>query len=64
MRNNDIKIQQIHDDRKKTLETRKTLEYRMKNKQYRKAKKESNRKIKKGDYRSSSNSPDPSESFE
>ena len=64
MFNNDIKIQQIHDDRKKTLETRKTLEYRMKNKQYRKAKKESNRKIKKGDYRSSSNSPDPSESFE
>lgn len=67
MFNNDTKIKKIHEERRQILDTRKSPEYREINKQYRRNKKASNKKVKKGDYRSSSDSEDSSyssDSFE
>lgn len=60
---NEIKLKRNHNIRQDILEKRKSFEYRQKEKIYRREKKAKNKKNKKGDYRSSSDSDTYSDSY-
>lgn len=60
---NELKLIRNHNCGQDKLETRKTFEYRQKDKIYRREKKEKNKKNKKGDYRTSTDSDEYSDSY-